>query len=173
MMGIVAVVAVVAVGGIGFSAFTSSAYVNGSGSAGTLGPLYFTHVKDVDGPGESCLSTITTTYNQSDTLNVYASNLAPGAYCNYYEVLHNAGSLGAEVYATLTCDSSYCPGFWYADNFATEGYSTYSAYGPLYIGPGGAISYTGELGLEPTDGNAYQGVTCWFTITITATPGTS
>jgi len=175
LIGMVAVVAVVAVGGIGFSAFTTSAFVNGNAAAGTFGPLYWTHPADEDSPGEICYSHIGTMFNTSDTLNVYAQNLAPGGRCSFYSVLNNGGSIPANVYATLTSTSGTgCGDFWYVDSFASGGYSTGSPgpYGPMWVGAYGSQNYWGQIGMEP-GGNSGQGAWCDFQITLTASVGSS
>jgi hypothetical protein len=178
VIGVVAVVAMFAVGGIGFAAFTSSAYINGSATAGTLGPLYWTHGDPTGSESfDHCSAVIGTTFNSSDTLNFGASNLAPGDYCSYQAHLHNAGSIPANVYAEVTSTSgSFCGYTTLYDTFAgwSQPGETYgTSYGPLTISAGGALFYQAQMGFIPPAGNEWQGQTCTFTVTFTATAGSS
>jgi len=170
LAGLVVVVAIAAVGGIGFAAFTTSAFIKGNASAGTLGPLYWS---DVSG----CSASTSTTNNGSDTLVITALNMAPGDSCTVTGTLNNGGSLPANVYSEVTCvnPAEDCLVFTYWDSFSPypNGYDVSGGpFGPLAVPAEGSIPYTGTLGLPSGLGNEYQGITCQFEITLTASAGT-
>ncbi len=173
MMGLVAVVAVVAVGGIGFAAFTTSAYINATAQAGTLGPLYWSDASE-PAPTESfdaCNSFITTTLNTSDTFDFTAGNLAPGDSCTFSANLNNGGSIPAAVSITSTSDvGAGCSVTYTFDNWF--GYESYGVtHGTETIGGGSYQTYTVSESLGAGLGNADQGVVCDITLTFTASAG--
>jgi hypothetical protein len=177
-----AIVAVVAVGGIGFAAFTTTAYVNGNAAAGTLGPLTWSDLGTPVATSTYVGCTVSTgnhsvTGTTQDDLFIGATNLAPGDQCTFTADLNNLGSIPANVYAQVTCvnPAAACLVFTYWDNFAPfpNGYDVSGGpFGPLTIGAGSYIAYTGTLGLEAGLGNSAQGWTCEFEITLSATAGT-
>jgi len=175
LMGIVAIVAVVAVGGIGFAAFTTSAYVQGSATAGTFGPLYWTHGDPTSTESfDQCSATIGTMFNTSDTLTLSAGNLAPGDFCGFQAHLHNAGTIPANVYAEITAATGNACGVTYMyDTFAPTGESLGVTTAPQAIGAGGSLFYQASLGIGSDAGNWAQGQNCTFTVTFSATVGGS
>jgi hypothetical protein len=171
-MGLVAVVAFVAVGGLGFAAFTTSAYINGSAGAGTFqlqwqGPATGT-------PSASYVSCITpyatTTTNASDTLVLSAGNLAPGDYCVFTAQLVDIGTLPGNTYDFITSVAGPCSWF-FSDNYGghTAPPVPETPLGPLGITPSSPISYSATLGLWAGQGNACQGATLTFSVTVTGT----
>jgi len=180
MMGIAAIVAVVAVGGIGFAAFSTTAYIHGSSSAGTLGPLTWSNLGTPSGTNsyDQCSVSTGTKLPWSATLNLSAQNLAPGDQCTFSADLNNGGSIPANVWATVTCVSpaASCLLFTYWDNafgLPPNGYDVSGGpFGPVTIVQGTPLAYVGTLGLESGLGNQYQGITCDFVITFSATAGT-
>ena len=178
VMGMVAVVALVAVGGIGFAAFSTSAYLNGAASAGTLGPLTWSNLGTTTTSSAyvTCTVVTGTQTNTSDTLVVTVGNLAPGDLCQFSGDLNNGGSIPANVYSLVTCydqTTGGCTVTSLYDNFAPAGAGeSYGIqYGPITISSGSPLAYSGTVQLTPGLGNAYQGATCTFTVTFTATAG--
>jgi hypothetical protein len=179
LLGLATLIAVVAVGGIGFAQFTTSAYLSGNASAGTLGPLTWSNVGEttLSSTYVTCTVTIGTTTNTSDTLEVTVGNLAPGDYCMFSADLNNGGSIPANVYAEVTCYTQTLGGCTQTslyDNFAPSGAGeSYNViYGPITVTSSTPLAYSGEIQLSPGIGNAYQGATCVFTVTFSATAGT-
>lgn len=170
-LGLVTVAVVLAASGIGFAAFTSSAYINGSGTAGTF-YLYWSS------PGASgsasyniCpVGVISTTTNTSDTLTISASNLAPGDYCTFTADLNDGGSLPGQVWDQITSVSGACYWF-YIDNFGGHNAPPVPEplKGPLSITPTSPIAYSAEFGLHSNQGNGCQGASVYFTVSFTAT----
>jgi nitrate reductase NapE component len=171
ILGLVAIVAVVAVGGIGFAAFTTSAYINGTASAGTFvlaweGPA--------SGTGSASYNTCgtpyaTTTTNSSDTLQLSAGNLAPGDYCTFTAVLADVGTLPGVVSDAVVSASGSCVWF-FNDNFASHNYPPpETPQGSIGISPSAPINYVAYFGMEAGDGNACQGASISLTVDVTAT----
>jgi len=171
VMGLVAIVAVVAVGGVGFAAFTTSAYINGNASAGTFS-LYWSPAGAPYGSAayNTCSSSISTTTNSSDTLNVVAGNLAPGDYCTFQASLVDGGSLPGNVYDAVTALGGSCNWF-YVDNFGSHNAPPVpeTPRGPLAIAPGSPIAYSAQFGLGSGQGNGCQDATLTVTLTVTGT----
>ena len=162
VLAIAAIVAVVAVGGIGFAAFTSSAYINGSGAAGSFGPLTWTAgTGTAGGPGAvtaACTDSVSSGYvnNPGDTLELGASNLAPGGSCSFTATLTNTGSLPGSIFAgtpTMTGGND-CGDFTYT-----------GAFGGAVIGAsGGTMVYTSTLTLSSSA--SIQDGSCTFSVTV-------
>jgi hypothetical protein len=180
-LGLATLIAVVAVGGIGFAQFTTSAYLNGNASAGTLGPLTWSNVDTPQSTASyvTCTVTIGTTTNTSDTLEVTATNLAPGVTCTFTADLNNGGSIPANVYSQVVCTipAGACYNYFsYWDTFSPQlnnGYDVSGGpFGPITVVSGTPLAYTGTVGMFPGLGNEAQGTTCQFVITFTATAGT-
>ena len=177
---VLAIVAVFTVVGTGYAAFASSAYLNGSASAGTLGPLVWGPEPGAGGyeSYNVCTVTVGTTTQTGDTLFLTASNLAPGDICSYGDSLANLGSLPAVAGEVVTHSSGgLCSALAYGDNFFSPS---------IVLGPGGqtsplthSISANGGIPLQwegfvhflPNSGNGYSGQSCAFTITLTASAG--
>ncbi len=168
----------VATFGVGFAAFTSSAYVNGQGTAGTLGPLTWGTGPTYGGFGSAqCSATVGETNSPSDTIYLTAGNLAPSSFCSYGDDLYNAGSLPANVTEQVTSASgTLCAVLYYEDPMFDPA---------TLIGSGGQVSpnylivpadsyvpWEGTIYLSADAGNAYQGTSCAFQITLTGTAGT-
>ncbi|MGD1100151.1 MAG: hypothetical protein ABR888_07430 [Thermoplasmata archaeon] len=176
-VGLIAV-AVLATAGTGFAAFTSSAFVNGSASAGTLGPMAWGSEPASAGLSSysSCLATVSTTSSPSDTLDLVAGNLAPGDLCSFGDSLHNAGSLPALASETITSTSGdLCAVTVFSDSFFTP--STLVGAGgetgalAHTVPAGSSIQWAGFIQLSPTAGNAYSDTSCGFSITLTGSVG--
>jgi hypothetical protein len=172
VMGLVAIVAIVAVGGIGFAAFTTSAYINASAGAGTLGPLFWSNLGTPSGTEsfDQCSDLTTTTHNVSDTFDFNASNLAPGDGCTFTGDLNNGGSIPANVYSKSVSDVGYgCDVTYTLDNFGYESYGLTN--GPITIGAHSYLAYTVTESLQSGIGNSYEGEYCHISIDFTATAG--
>lgn len=177
MIGLVAVVAVVAIGGIGFAAFSTAAYISGSTSAGTFGPLTWS------GLVSNCTTaSVTQTVNASDTLTLGDKNMAPDNYCSFSASLNNAGSIPANVYGEVTAASGglcqYTTLFDTLSGPVQPGETTGIFMGPITVPAGGSVAYSGEFdlttanfGLPSGVGNSAQGLSCTFTVTFSATAG--
>jgi len=172
LMAMVAVVAVVAVGGIGFAAFTANAYIGASAQAGTLS-LYWGAPGGTmpTGTGSQSYNTcpaglLSEKNTNNDTVTFSAGNLAPGDYCTFSATLYDGGSLPGTVTAIAVGPSvsTICT--------LSDGYGTAISHPAVSwgsISPTTPISYTASIGLEAGLGNSYQGSSCSFTITVTAT----
>lgn len=176
--GLVAVTLLVTVG-TGFAAFTANAYVNGSARAGTLGPLTWGPSPAYGGfaPNDVCTADVGATNAPSDTLFLTADNLAPGDICSFGDSLSNGGSLPATVSEKITSASGgLCAVLFFGDNFFNPS---------VLIGPGGQtstlthvvpagsfIQWEGFIHFSHSAGNAYQGLSCHFVVTLTGTAGT-
>jgi hypothetical protein len=162
---------VVAVSGIGFAAFTSSAYINGSAAAGTFYLYWSNPGASGSQPYNVCpVGTITSTSNESDTLVISASNLAPGDYCTFTATLNDGGSLPGQVWDSITSLSASCWWF-YSDNFGGHAAPPLPEplRGPIGISPSSPIAYSANLGLNGGQTNGCQGATLSFTLTFSAT----
>jgi len=171
LMGLVAVVAFVAVGGLGFAAFTTSAYINGSASAGTFQLQW-------QGPASGTPSAYyntcptpyaTTTTNSSDTLVLSAGNLAPGDYCVFTAQLVDIGTLPGNSYDFVSTDAYSGCSWFLTDNFGGHHNPPETPLGPIGIAPGSPISYSATLGLSGGQGNGCQSAWLTFTVTVTGT----
>ncbi len=172
LVAVAAIVAVVAVGGVGFATFTATAYLNGSGQAGTIGLAWGT---DPGTAGSSyyvtCTATVITTSASDDTLNVVADNLAPGDYCAVSDTLMDTGSLPGGVYTQVTSVTETGCTTWYAaDNW---GFHTLgeSEKGPIAISNSVPISYSLDFGL-PSGSTGCAGSTVSYSEVFTAVAGT-
>ncbi len=173
------IVAVVGMSGIGFASFATSAFLNGSATAGTLGPLTWSNLgtPTTSASYNTCTVSTSETHNASDTLVVTVGNLAPGDYCTISGDLSNAGSIPANVYSEVTCyaqTASGCTVTSLYDNFAPApgaGESYNVVYGPITVTNGAPLAYSAEIQLSSGIGNSYQGSTCTFTVAFTATAG--
>jgi len=173
LLALAAVVAVVAVGGIGFAAFTANAYVNGTAQAGTLN-LYWSNLGETSASSSyvSCSDYITTLTTTSDTLNVSASNLAPGDYCTFSGDLNNGGSIPAVTYDQLSSVTGSGCNWFAVDNFGGHSYPPIeSPLGPITITSGSPLAYSLEMGLSSGQGNGCQGANLGITLTFSATAG--
>jgi len=149
-----------AVTGIGYAAFTSSAYITGNATAGTIGPLSWNL------GATACTSSYNTASfagSSGNSLVISAGNLGPGDYCTFQVSLSNAGSLPG----TLSFPGASCSPITGGAVCADFGYSDGSF--PSTIGASattGAWTITIALGGSPS---GPQGETVQFTETVTAT----
>lgn len=178
-VGLVAVTVLVTAG-TGFAAFTSSAYVQAHGAAGTLGPLVWGPTPGYGGFGgnDVCNAVQATTNSPGDTLTLTAGNLIPGDICSYGDTLSNLGNLPATVTEQITsANGGLCAVLSYGDNFFTPS---------VVVGSGGQTSslshvipadsssfqWEGFISLSYTASNSYQYQSCDFVVTLTGTAGT-
>lgn len=171
-------VALLATAGTGFAAFTSVAYLDGSTTAGTLGPLIWgsspTH--SASASSVDCGATLGTTSVAGDTLLLTATNLAPGEECTFEDTINNMGSLPATATEQVTSASgTLCAVLEFQDNF----FSPATAIGSggqtgatiNTVAPGPTFVWGGDIGLPMDVDNSYQDTSCSFTITLTGTAG--
>lgn len=114
VLGLAAAMTIVAVAGVGFSAFTATAYVNGTATAATVG---LTVAPDANFP-MSCSwmdtgapdanASITITEVSSTQVNIVASGLVPGVACNGVIWVNNTGSVALNLTNTLTPGAGIC-----------------------------------------------------------------
>ncbi len=172
------IVAGLAVAGVGFAAFSANAYVNGTATAGTFGPFSWSLASSHGyGTYDHCGVSITETNAPADTIELTASNLAPGDFCGYSADLSNAGSLPGTISESLSASGGgLCGELIYSDNGFTPGVTIGSGGetgGTSYPIPGeGTISWGGTLLLPSGAGNAGEGGTCTFSVTVTGVAGT-
>ncbi len=180
LTGVVAVIVVLATVGVGYAAFSTAAYLQGSSSAGTLGPLVWGNGPTSTGyaVNDVCSAVVGTTTSTGDTLIVAAGELLPGDYCTYGDTLTlDGGSLPATLTAEVTtATGGLCPVLHYADSFFTysiaigSGGQTGNTWHQLE--PGHSMNWAGTVSLPSTVGNSYQGLSCSFTVTLVGTVGT-
>jgi hypothetical protein len=174
VLALVAAVAIVAVGGIGFATFTTSAYIGGSGTAGTVVLEWSGATATFCSGGYNTYSTGYGSFvNPDDTLYLAAGALAPGDYCTFMAYLNNAGSLPLTVTGggVSALSGSGCPVIYYGDNINGGGgagspFGTYASSSPG-ISPSGSFTFYASIGLGASAGDAYQGTGCTFTVTFT------
>lgn len=173
----IAILAVAVCAGTGYAAFTASAYVNGTATAGTLGPLtwgsYSAHGYGVD---IVCSDSTGETSLPLDTLYLTASNLVPGTFCGYAADIANHGSLPATVTEQITSASGgLCGALIYSDNAFTSGVPiTSGAVGSLsFVVPGeGSLAWGATLYFpSPPPPGSLSGATCSFMVTLTGSAG--
>lgn len=173
--------AILVTAGTGFAAFSSSAYVNGSASAGSLGPLVWgaSPTNSLSAPGITCADSVTTTSTTDDTLLLSAGNLAPGEECTYADTLSNLGTLPATATEQVTSASgALCAVLIFQDNFFSPpttigtGGQTGTTTNTISPTPGPVLVWGGDIRLSATAGNVYSLTTCTFLITLTGTAGT-
>lgn len=174
-----AVLAVCFTAGTGFAAFTSSAYVNGQGQAGTEGPLVWGSEPAFGGyaANDVCNAVRTTTNSPGDTLVLTAGNLAPGDLCSYGDSLKNLGSLPAHAHEKVTsATGGLCAVLTFGDNFFSPsivvGSGGQTGAVTHTLSAGGHIQWAGFIELASGAGNAYQGSSCTFVVTVTGSVGT-
>ena len=178
MTGLVTLAALLAVG-TGFAAFTSSAYIQGTGAAGTLGPLVWGPSPAYGGfaTNDICAADRGTTSSAGDTLFLTAGNLAPGDICSYGDSLNNLGSLPATVSERITSASGgLCAVLAFGDNFFSPsvviGAGGQTSALTHVVPAGSYIQWAGFIHLLPTAGSGHLGQTCSFQVTLTGTAGT-
>lgn len=174
-----AVLAVLAVSGTGFAAFTTGAYLHGNDAAGTLGPLVWgpNPTATAFGTNDVCNATVGTTMTPSDTIFLNATGLIPGDFCTYSDTLSNLGSIPAKTTGTVTYASgSLCAVLVYADTISFNPSTVIGSGGQVgahstNIHAHGSVNWGGTISLPMSVGNAYQGTSCHFQITISASAG--
>lgn len=172
------VLAVLAVSGTGFAAFTTAAFEHPNAAAGTLGPLVWGEgpTATAFGYGDVCNATVGTTNTAGDTIFLLATGLLPGDFCTFGDTLANLGSLPAASSAQVTSASgTLCTVLTYADTFFNPSITVgtggqVGAHTPT-IHAHGQINWAGTISLPASTGNAYQGTSCAFMVTITGTAG--
>lgn len=157
-----AVIAIVATAGLGYAAFTSSVYVNGSASAGSL-DLLIISVTQTTGP--SYISTTTTTLPAASVW-VWMNNFGPGDTADFAVAIKNFGTLpgtfSVPLDSAIYSSSTTCP----------SGGGLVSGV-PVSIAPGATITVTYFVSASPLLGSSCAdqeiGV---FVMSLTATAGT-
>jgi hypothetical protein len=177
MAGLVAV-AILVTAGTGFAAFTSSSYLNGSTTAGTLGPLIWgpSPTNSESAPSLGCGATVGKTVIAGDTLQLTATNLDPDEECTYEDTINNMGSLPATATEQVTYASgTLCAVLVFQDNFFSPattigtGGQTGATTNTIPTGP--AFVWGGDIRLAESVSNTYQDTSCSFTVTLTGTAG--
>ena len=162
-----------ALSGIGYAAFTSTIYVSGSASAGTL-ILNFANPAT---PGTSTPTGVGTCAfsgtGGSTTFTV--SNLAPGDSCEAYITITNSGTLPTSSESTsLSGLTNICWGsepvncFVVEDTLGLNSATTATGSGGP-VGVGGSFSYGVLVALSP--GSTTQSESGSFTISVTGSVG--
>ena len=171
-------VTILAAGGTGFAAFTTSAFVNGSASAGTLGPLTWgdSPVSSWSASNDVCSASVGTTDSSGDTLILSATNLAPGDYCGFADTLYNAGSLPAAATESITSASGgLCSQVQFGDVFfspsVTIGAGGQTGAQSKTLPADSAIIWEGTIAFSSSASNAFEDSSCSFQATLTGTAG--
>jgi len=186
LLGVVGAFAVIALVGIGFSALTASATVNGnatSGSASLTIVGYGNNTAEglpvcVTEFGDPSVGNLTFSgENAIDTsINVAATNLTPGTYCDGYVLLENTGSIPLNLSSALTNLVNICPALG-TDCYDVEDFSGISALGGVLsvpyvttLAPGATYNDTFFIGipLGSDDGTPASGS---FSLVFTGTAG--
>lgn len=111
--------------------------------------------------GVACSATL----KSSSLLVVTASNLIPGAGCDFFATITNTGSYAGTLGDTIDPSSTCASYFLYSDNI--------NAHSPVQtISAGGTFGYQSSLSLSPSTPSSCEGSSASFLITITgaATP---
>jgi hypothetical protein len=174
------IVAVLTMVGTGYAAFSTSGYLRGSASAGTIGPLTWGAGPTSTGYGSNdvCNAVVGTTNVAGDTLFITADKLLPGDYCTFGDTLTlSGGSLPANTTAVVTSSSGgLCAVLHYGDSFFSHSIVLGSGgqVGNVWhvIQPGHSMNWAGTISLPGNTGNAYQGLGCSFVVTLTGAAGT-
>jgi hypothetical protein len=171
--------AILVCAGTGFAAFSSVAYLNGSTTAGTLGPLVWgsspTHLASA--ANDVCGATTGNTVAAGDTLILSAGNLAPGDECTFEDSLNNMGTIPATATEQVTSASGgLCAVTVFQDNFfspsTTIGSGGQTGATTNTVSPGPTFVWGGDIQLAVGTGDGYQDMSCMFMITLTGTAGT-
>lgn len=187
MLAIAVIVAFVAAGGIGFAtvAWTSSATISGSVSAGTLGSLTWgTEPGPANTPGVSDASICDhgTISPSNSWTGLYGNYFAQGDYCSFSDALILGGNLDATLTETVNVYDAYAScglQYWtYYDNIGgTTTFTSGQGVGPVTVSPTGSVnvapgsySFQGYFELDSGAPAGCMGDTFTITaITITAT----
>lgn len=106
VLGLAAAITVVAVAGVGFSAFTTTAIVNGNATAATVSltvaPGGYTGCWWLNNGSTYYEGTITQTAVSSSQVTFTVGNLIPGTYCGGFVYVTNGGSVELNLTNTLT-----------------------------------------------------------------------
>lgn len=152
------VVAVLAVSGLGFAAWTSTAVINGTGSAGNIN-LDFSNLTvkllSNSAPYTTCLGTVNT---PPDTATVHANNFGPESMCVIYANLTDTGSLPVTTLHTHLVVTNNVTGCWQFKTLLPVGSS---------LAPGAFSPFEGFFELEQR--SACQLTLGAFTLTFTGT----
>lgn len=101
----------------------------------------------------------------SSVLTVTVSNLAPGANCQFSGTLKNLGHQSVHLFSQIRAhEHRACPWFVYSDNVV-------GAVHPPSLAPGHTFSYGAEIALSSLAGNACQGASATFTVTLSTSGG--
>lgn len=164
-----------AVSGIAYAAFTSSIYINGNASAGTM-TLQWNGSGFTNGAGT--YSTCDWSSNTGTSVTLTVSNLSPGDSCTAYAYVTDTGSLPAtSASSSLSSPTNVCNYigatncFYVYDSMGlnSETGSSGSASGNPLIAPSGNYGYSITVALP--SGSTIQSLSGSFTITITGSVG--
>jgi hypothetical protein len=161
--------------GIGYATFTSTIYVNGTATAGTLNiafaasPYLATGTTSPVGAGTCSFSGT----GSSTTLTV--TNMAPGDTCTATITVANTGSLPtASETTSITAGSYLCSGVLYPncfivyDNLGLNSFTGATGSGGP-VASGGNFAYNVEVAY--VSASTSQGLTGTFTIAVTGSVG--
>ncbi len=159
------VVAVLSVSGLGFAAWTSTAVINGTGSAGNIN-LDFANLTvklmSNTAPYTTCLGTVNT---PPDTATVHANNFGPESMCVVYANLTDTGSLPVTMIHTHLVVTNNVSGCWQFKTLMPVG-STRMSVGSS-LAPGASAAFEGFFEVEQR--SACQLSLGAFTLTFTGT----
>ena len=195
VLGVVGALVVLAASGVGFSAFTTTATVNGSATSASMG-LEIVNSADigcgslygaaVPGPGNFTFYGLTAGMTQ---ISVRATNLTPGVYCQGWIELENVGSVPVTVSVVVNTPGAngICTSYaydcydvesisgvevtgwqWYTAS-PTAGTSAYASPNFATLAPGGV--YYDYLASNIPHASTSAPATGTFTLTYTSSAG--
>jgi hypothetical protein len=152
------VVAVLSVSGLGFAAWTSTAVINGTGSAGNIN-LDFSNLTvklmSNTAPPTTCLGTVNT---PPDTATVHANDFGPESMCVIYANITDTGSLPVTTLHSHLVVTNNVTGCWQFKTLMPVAGS---------LAPGASSPFEGFFELESN--SACQLTLGAFTLTFTGT----
>lgn len=180
VMGLVTLLAAVAIGGIGFAAFTASATISGSATAGTYGPLTWGEGSNTPTVTDASQCAVGTVSGSSWT-GVSGTYFAPGDGCSFSNTIYQGGNLPGTLSESITFTDtvSGCGLQYWAYTDSIVGSPTFTSgegngpvvvtAGAVSVSAGGSVSFSGSYTLMSGAPNACQGDVFSFSATITGT----